>query len=129
MWLPPMRLLDFRLCGLKTFIRNLAEIAIDVERLAVQRVRLRKIAGEQSSGGERAEAARQRLGGPKRTHERVHFAQQALALIGAVGQQARRAGSQQHAPLVKGLAELAIETGSADRLVIVGGIVELPHVA
>jgi len=41
-----MRLLDFRLCGLKTFIRNLTEIAIDVERLAVQRARLRKIAGE-----------------------------------------------------------------------------------
>src|SRR5262249_5460565 len=57
------------------------------------------------------------------------FAQETLALIDAVRRQPRRARPQQHAPLVKAVAKLAIETGGAHGLVVIGGIIELPHVA
>ena len=70
-------------------IGTLAEIAIDVECLPVQRVRVREITGEQSRRCKRAEAARQRLCCSKWTHQRVRFAQQALALFGAVGRKPR----------------------------------------
>src|SRR5262249_57658548 len=57
------------------------------------------------------------------------FAQETLALIDVVGQQPRRARPQQHAALLKAVAKLAIEAGSAHSLVVIGGIIELPHVA
>src|SRR6266436_2129195 len=78
----------------RTIIGALAEIAINVECLPVQRMRVREITGEETSRCERAEAVRQRLCGPERSHQCVRFAQQALALLGAVGRQARSAGPQ-----------------------------------
>src|SRR5262249_62034282 len=57
------------------------------------------------------------------------LAQETLALIYAVRRQPRRARPQQHAPLMKAVAKLAIETSSAHGLVVIGGIIELPHVA
>src|SRR5919201_381432 len=109
--------------------RPLAKIAVDVERLAVQRARPREISGEEPSGGERAQAARQRLRGPERLQQRVRLVQQVFSLIGAVGQQPRSAGPQQYPAFVKAVTQIAIEVGGAHGLLVIGGIVELPHVA
>src|SRR5262249_39838816 len=57
------------------------------------------------------------------------FAQETFALIDAVRQQPRRARPQQYAALLKAVANFAIETGGAHRLIVVGGIVEFPHIA
>src|ERR1700687_1015418 len=78
-------------------LQAFTKTAIDADCLLVQGARRRQIAGEQAGGRERAQAARQGLGGAEWTHEIVGLAQDALALIDAVRQQPRRAGPQQHA--------------------------------
>ena len=62
---------------------DLAELAVDADRLVVQRARLRQIAREQPGRSERAQAACQGLAGAERAQQSVGLAQQPLPLVGA----------------------------------------------
>ena len=96
-------------------LQAFAELAIDADRFIVQQPRLCQIAGEQSSGGQRAQAAPQGLGGTEWSHERMRLAQETLALLYTVRQQPRRARAQQRAALVKAVAD-ACDKGVAARI-------------
>src|SRR5262245_66599907 len=110
-------------------MRNLTELAIDADRLLVQRMCLREVAGKQPGARKRAQAARPGLGYPERTYEHICPAHEALALIHVVRRQTRDARPQQCASLVEAVSELAIEQCGAHRLVVIGRLVQVKHCA
>ena len=68
-------------------LQGFPELAIGADRLVMKGARLREIAGEQSSGRQRAQAARQGLGCAEWMHFGMGPAQEMLALLHAVRQQ------------------------------------------
>src|SRR5262249_16405477 len=108
-------------------VSDLTEPAIDVDRLLVQPLRGGEVAVEKPGRGKRAETTSERLRVAGRAHERKRFAQQALALSDALRREPCSAGSQEGAALMKIVAEFAAKRRRPQGFVMVGRIVEFPH--